>query len=717
MATIVASAGPGSGNWTTGSTWIGGVAPTDADDAQIPLNSLDITLDTGAVCRSADFTTYTGTLTHTSGVAWNIGKADGNAGLSNIALKLVSGMTYAPAADTCTIAFIGTSSTAQTIDFASKNTGSVSFTGAAGSWTLAGTWGRRSATMTVTHTRGTLNTANQTCSWGLYSSNNVNTRALTLGSSAIDINGVSSTAWNLQGAGMTLTANTSVITISGANAGIIGGAKTYASMVFSGAGTALIGDSSTNTFTTALTRNGTAVKTDLFTITGNIVISSGGTLTLAGQSVTNRLLVKSGTLGTAITITNSGATMAWSNVDFRDIAVGTAYDASGITGNSGDCGGNTNITFTTGATQTSTAGNTSSFTWSTHGWNSGRVPLPQDDVAINNSFSVGQTVTMDMPRGGKSISWAGATGSSLTWAKTTATTVYGSVTMITGLLNTGTTAFTFEGRGNFILTCAGAAFTNPVTIAMFGGKLSLADAFSCTGSGLTLNNGELDAANSGVNANVTALTFSSSNSNLRTITMGTGTWTLSSTGTVWGAATSSGMTVTVASPTAGTIDITDTSVTSKTFAAGTSQSYGNIKFSGKNIIVTYTTALAFANIALNNVGDATGVTFPASTTITCTGFTSTAAAGSVAKLISSSGGTKATISKASGTVSVDYCTITDSAATGGALWYAGANSTLSNTTGWINTGIPAAVAAVFAYTSVLSSIVRSKLKSIILSDR
>jgi hypothetical protein len=52
-------------------------------------------------------------------------------------------------------------------------------------------------------------------------------------------------------------------------------------------------------------------------------------------------------------------------------------------------------------------------------------------------------------------------------------------------------------------------------------------------------------------------------------------------------------------------------------------------------------------------------------------------------LQSTSPGTQFTLSQATGLVSVDYCIIQDSAATGGAIWYAGANSTnVSNNTGW-----------------------------------
>jgi len=53
-------------------------------------------------------------------------------------------------------------------------------------------------------------------------------------------------------------------------------------------------------------------------------------------------------------------------------------------------------------------------------------------------------------------------------------------------------------------------------------------------------------------------------------------------------------------------------------------------------------------------------------------------------------GTQSTLSKSSGTVSVDYLSIGNSIATGGATWYAGANSVdVGNNTGWIFTAPPA----------------------------
>jgi len=47
-----------------------------------------------------------------------------------------------------------------------------------------------------------------------------------------------------------------------------------------------------------------------------------------------------------------------------------------------------------------------------------------------------------------------------------------------------------------------------------------------------------------------------------------------------------------------------------------------------------------------------------------------------------------TLSKASGTVDVSFCSIKDSIATGGAAWYAGTTSTNGgNNTGWLFTAV------------------------------
>jgi len=95
---------------------------------------------------------------------------------------------------------------------------------------------------------------------------------------------------------------------------------------------------------------------------------------------------------------------------------------------------------------------------------------------------------------------------------------------------------------------------------------------------------------------------------------------------------------------------------------------------------------------------ATTITFQAGSTTTVNNFTIGSVAGSLITINSSLAGTAATLSKSSGIVSVDYISIRDSNATGGATWYAGANSTdLGNNTGWIFTAPPSATGNFFLF--------------------
>jgi hypothetical protein len=76
------------------------------------------------------------------------------------------------------------------------------------------------------------------------------------------------------------------------------------------------------------------------------------------------------------------------------------------------------------------------------------------------AFNASKTVTQDMPRAGKSIDWTGATGTP-TWTTSTAASIFGSLTLIEGMILTASTqTYTFEGRdvgmpvGGWTLTSA-----------------------------------------------------------------------------------------------------------------------------------------------------------------------------------------------------------------------------------------------------------------------
>lgn len=683
MATIVAATGA-AGNWTSGGAWVGGVAPTAADSAQITVLTTSLTIDVGALCQGADFTGFTGTLTQGATGTLTIGNA--SAALSNIALNMPSGFTYAPNASS-TINFVSTSATQQTISSVGYTMGNMNVNGAGNNYAITAnlTLGATSTFFIgqgTLHTDGAADTSGLTHSWGKVDTTGSSlTHAVNLGNSTLTITGTG-IAWNSSGSTFTLTKGNSVLIFTGANAQMEPASKSFNEVRFTGSGGVLIYDSSGSTFT-IFRRIGTALKTDSITLQNNLTVST--TLEFTGNSATNRLFVTSNSLGTQKTINYNSATnpnTTMSNVDLRDlVAAGTfgAWNLASITGNSGDCGGNSNITFTTPATQTATMG--TSKNWSDITIWTSRVPLPQDDASL--ASVTGGTLSSDMPRMARSISWTGATGSP-TWTLSVfqAYTWYGSLTLISGMTWNGVvSSLTNEARGAFTLTSAGKTFTNNLQAYMIGGSLTLQDAASFPS--LSFRNGTFDANGFNVTASGTVdLTFGGT----KTLNMGSGTWTLNGTGTVWNVDTIGTFTLNAQTS---TILISDTSGTQKVFTGGTTRTYNNITVTGKFVSFTYTTSMTCNVFALNNLGDTQGVAFRASATLNVSGFTTTASSGNVAKLVSTSGGTPATISKTSGTVSVDWVSIQDSAATGGAAFYAGANSTnVSGNSGWIFTAPP-----------------------------
>ena len=677
MATIVF--GAIAGNWNDDTKWVGGVKPTAADDAQLVLASANCTLDAAAVCRSLDCNTYTGTLLHNPSVTLSIG--DGTAGASNIALRLVSGMNYSTDSFTELIKFVSTSTTQQTITTGGEISGAMEFDGVGGSWILSDacsvTSGGSSSSITLTN--GTLNTNGQTVTTGAFNSTNSNTRVLTLGASSINLNSTSNSSLNfLTTTNFTLNADTSTITLSGSGGGINSGGVTLNNVIFSGAGTQRI--SGVNTFAN-LTRTGTAVKTDGFRMDANQVIT--GTLTINGNSSINRMYVVSDTIGTPRTLT--AATVSVTNADFRDItgAGAGSWDLSAITGLSGDAGGNSGITFTTAAAQTNTGatGNWSDVTK----WTS-RVPLPQDDCTINTGTG---TITQDMPRAGKNIDFTGFTG---TWTTSTTASIFGSLTLVSGMtLTASTPAYTFEGRSTYTLTNAGKTWWKVIILNAPGGTLTLQDAFT---SGATQQiqfiNGTFDAND----FNVTTGSTSASGGVAKTIVMGSGVWELTTTAgsNAWEATAATTIT-----PETSTIKISGSTTNTRIFDGG-GKTYYNLWFSNATAAgaLRFIGSNTFNDIKAGIEGNAQTLAFQASTTTTVTTFTVSGAPSNLITIGSITAASHALVKAGGGIISCDYLSISRSDASPASTWYAGANSTDGlNNTGWLFEAAPAIWAIAF----------------------
>jgi len=646
----------GTGNWSDTAHWsdssngAGGFSvPTATDDVYFDANSGvgTATVDVAASTKNLDFTGYTGTFAGTA--ALNIAGS----------LKMASGMTRTY---TGAITFSATS-TGNTITLAGKTLGgSVTFNNSSGGWTLQDAFNVGTATITLTS--GSLDTNSQTITCGVFSSSNSNTRSLTLGSSLITCSTAWAAAWNFATVtGLTLNAGTSQINLTGSSPTFSGGGKTYNNVTLNSAGTVTI--SGANTFTN-LTRIGTAVVTDQLSLGANQIIT--GTLTLTGNSVTNRLLAYSSAVGTARILT--AATVSVTNADFQDITgAGTGnWDLSAITGKSGNCGGNSGITFTPSADQHWI--NANGGTWSTSGNWTSRVPLPQDNVFIDKAFGTSQTVTADMPRLGASINFTGATWTTgLTFTLSTTASIYGSLTLINGLtLGTGTTVLTFAGRGSYNFTSNGLTFEKGITLAAYGGTLTLQDALTLgVTRTLTITIGTFNANNKDVTAGLVSMGSGGTN------IMGSGTWTLTGTGTVWtGAGT--------VSSTGSTIKIINASATAKTFAGG-GKIYNNIWFTGAgtgNFILTGSNT--FNDFRVDTPPHT--IQFTAGINTTVTTFTVSGIAGNLMTIGSVTAATHTLTKAGGGTITCDYCSISYSNATPVTTWYA-TNSTNGGTnTGW-----------------------------------
>ncbi len=661
MAVRVAAAG--GGNWTVGSTWVGGVAPTAADDAQLTVASGNVTIDSGAVARSLDCTGYTGTLTHNA-VSLTLG--DATAGASNKALTLVAGMTYTLVnTATSQIVFASSSATQQTITTAGKSVGNVNVSGLGSSY-LLGDALTMAALATLTLTAGTFNTGNNAMSVGLFVISGASAKTLTLGSSAIAITGNSQAAVNVTGSNITYTANTAVMTFSGLNGGLAGAASggtnwNGMSVVFAASATQI--PAMFNSTVNNLTRIGATNKTSQLIFTGNCTAT--GTFTVTGDSVTNRVLVAGSPTGTARTVT--AAAVSLTNVDFMDI---TAAGAAGTwTGTSmGNALGNSNITFDTPVTQTHTAsagGNWSDVTK----WTS-RVPLPQDNVIVDVNTT--GTLTADMPRLGADITFSGFAG---TLGQTSvATTAYGSLTLGAGMALSGANNLTLAARSAKTITGNGITWTPGVfTITAPGGTYTLTGVLST--NSMSVTNGTFVTA--GFALNPGSFAMSGTASTIVDITNSTVTITAASVS--WNVVN----VATVLIATGSTI-VYGASASVRTFGGG-GKTYDTLTYTvaGSTGSLTITGSNTFGTINFSDATNARSLLFTAATTTTITNAFNVS--GGAARLITIASATAAThnLTKVGGTVSGDYLNITNSLAGGGSYWYAGANSVDGGgNTGW-----------------------------------
>jgi hypothetical protein len=267
------------------------------------------------------------------------------------------------------------------------------------------------------------------------------------------------------------------------------------------------------------------------------------------------------------------------------------------------------------------------------------------------------------------------TGFSGSHANASNKSIYGNLLVSSGMTWTdGAATTTFAATsGTKLITTNGKVLTS-LTFGGVGGTWQLQDALSVGAARtITLTSGTLDLNGK----TLTAGLFSSSNSNTRVLTMtGSSVVILGSGTSAWTMATSINATVNASGST-----VTMSSAVAKTFSGG-GLTYGTLIQGGAGAL-TVAGSNTFADIS-NTTQPAT-VRLTAGTTQTVSAFSLSGTSGNLITLDTTAAGTRATLSDASGIVSVSFVSIKDINATGGATWNSltvNGNVDAGNNLGW-----------------------------------
>jgi trimeric autotransporter adhesin len=674
----------GTGNWSSTTSW--STSSGGASGAAIPTS-----LDAVNFNSASNATAYTATVDAGVTIArcasfTMAGPASGNVTFAGtVAIAFHGSVSFAATGITRTYTgdmyWAGNSSytfTTNGLALASA----ITVTGIGATWTLGSALNNGSI-MSVTY--GAFNTSNFSVTLlSVFSSTNSNIRSINLGSSTLSVTNNTATAFNFSTiTNLTWSAGTSTLVdaASKSSGGFNGGGLTFYNVSFTGIGsTGSLAFTGANTFNTLSFAGQIVVTLFLVTFSANQTI---GTLTLnAGTAAAYRTFLASNTIGTQRTLTVTTLTAGAADYDFRDIAVtGTASPLTGT--RFGDCKGNSGITFPAAKTvywNLAAGGNWNATGWAATGGGTpatSNFPLAQDTAIFQSTgLNSGSTVTVNANYNIGTIDMSARTSNTMTLA-TGATTpaIYGNWINGTGTTLSGTGTLTFAGRSSQTITNAGQTFTQPKVFNNSGGSVTLQDAYANSNtstSSFVLSAGTIDA--NGYNVTLSG-GFFASGSAARTLAVGSGTWTLAVSGSVF---SNSATSITIT----GTGTISLTSASAKTFAGG-GVSYSGITLNqGGAGALTISGNNTFANIT-NTSGVANSIAL-AATTQTLTSWTGAGTAGNLLTLSGTSAASPATLILSSGTANVDYLNISNVRAYPlTTTWYAGTHSTNSGGLGWI----------------------------------
>ena len=688
--------------WSTTSGGAGGASvPTAADNVFFDQAGTYTVTRTGTG-NCLDITVSAGTVTFTS------------TGVLNVAgsMFLVSTTVWNA---TGTITFTGSPTvTTNTVTLSA----SITYNAAGGTMTLGGAL-TLAATRTFTLTAGTLNLVSYTLTTGFFLSTSGSTRKISFGTGNITVNGPTSALWNTATTTGLTTDGTQVVNVSNNSAG----ATTITSGSLSEANSISF-NFTTGTYSLSLTagtkRNlnftgfaGTVSNTAQ-TIYGNMILSNGATFTgganvwtLGGTTVSTRDvdLANKTALGFPLTFDASGSTFRF----LRDTMLNTYTWTSGIFDLNGFVVSATTLVASGGSAVANggrfeVTGNTTTVVNLSSTGASSDVP-----IRLTYTGSTGTRTISNFGNGGFSLEFSGAATDTVSFSgdatlRNLSTDNFGGTMNFGGNINTsGSLNFnsnTVTGTSTRILTLYGSAtqfnLSATTTFPPFTGINVQPAANYKLNADVTVSQQIFLVGNAALDLNGKTLTaqygYSGlSGGNTPTITMSSGTIKLTGDNT----------------NTSGYTYVWDTTENTTFVGSGTisctSSNAKNIGPAGRTLPTieqggTGTlgleddgtgTGYVLADLTLKStVTSATIIQLQQLATTTFTNFTLSGTSTAQITLRSGGSGVRATISKASGTVNVNYLDIQDIAATGGATWNAitvingGTNNNLGNNTGW-----------------------------------
>ena len=403
---------------------------------------------------------------------------------------------------------------------------------------------------------------------------------------------------------------------------------------------------------TAVTMSGAAVLT--FQNRGAITITSagrtftqaitfngiGGTYTLDGAwTVNGAVILTYGTLSLD-TYTFTGASISLSGSTVRALDFGTA----GII----TCTSRTNSLVAIGVTNLTIIG-TSDFRLTYNGALSSSI-FPSNAATFLPNIKVmagTYALTIDTSDYVGNLDFTGYAGA----CAFSPGNIYGNLLLSTGMTATGM-SLTFGETANQTIT-SNTKTLGAITVTKTGaGVLSLVDDLALT-LNVNMTSGTFDASNKNILANGMV----SSGTVARTLTMGSGTWTLFGTSTMWNLTTPTGMTL---NANTSTINLTNTTTTTRTFAGG-GLTYNNLVIGGATGISTlqFTGSNTFNTISSTKTVAHT-LSFTAGTTTTVADWTVTGTVGNVVTIGSATAASHNLVKTGGGNISVDYMSISRS---------------------------------------------------------